>query len=116
MPARAWYQKAGDKKAKKALAKLSQVKAITRRLGDEDDEVRRPAVQELARGWKKDPDTLSSLKERAISDSKGDVRQAAIQELAHGWKEDTLPWLKERTASDENSDVCQAAIQELGSF
>ena len=47
-----WYQKAADKKA---LAKLSQMKAITRRLGDE---VRRPAVQKFARGWKKDPSHL----------------------------------------------------------
>ena len=45
------------RRPKKAFAKLSQVKAITRRLGDR---VRRPAVQELARGWKKDPDTLPS--------------------------------------------------------
>jgi TPR repeat protein len=115
--AREWYQKAaaGDRKA---LAKLSQVKAITRRLRDKDDEVRRPALQELGRGWKKDPDILSSLKERAISDTKGDVRQAVVQEIARGWKEDpdTLPWLKERAISDENSDVRQAAIQELGSF
>jgi hypothetical protein len=47
-----------------------------------DNEVRRPAVQEIARGWKKAPDTLPWLKERAISDSEGDVRQAALQEIA----------------------------------
>lgn len=50
--------------------------------------VRRPAVQELARGWKDDPDTLPILKQRATSDKNPNVRRAAIQELAHGWKED----------------------------
>jgi hypothetical protein len=105
---------AGDKKAKKALAKLSQVKPITRRPGYVDNEVRRPVVQEIARGWKKDPDTLPWLKERAASDSEGDVRQAAVQEIARGWKEDpdTLPWLKERAVSDSEGDVRQAAVQE----
>jgi hypothetical protein len=49
-----WYQKAADAGDKKALAKLSQMKAITR-LGDE---VRLPAVQKFARGWKKDPSHL----------------------------------------------------------
>jgi HEAT repeat protein len=50
--------------------------------------VRRAAIQQLARGWKEDPDTLPWLKERATSDSNGYVRQAAIEELARGWKED----------------------------
>ena len=50
-------------------------------------------MQELARGWKEDAETLPWLKERARSDEDEDVRSAAVQELARGWKEDaeTLP-------------------------
>ena len=73
------------------------------------------AVQELARGWKEDPDTLPWLKERATSDSEWNVRQAAVQELARGWKEDpdTLAILKQRATSDGEWYVRQAAVQEL---
>jgi len=35
---------------------------------DENWDVRQAAVQELARGWKEDPETLSILKQRASSD------------------------------------------------
>jgi hypothetical protein len=45
-------------------------------------------VQELARGWKDDPDTLPLLKDRARGDEDYDVRMAAAQELARGWKDD----------------------------
>jgi hypothetical protein len=82
--AREWYQKAadaGDQKAKQALAKLSQVKAT-----NEDDEMRLPVSQGLARGRKKDPSTLSWLKERAVSDGDADVRQEVVQQIAGGWK------------------------------
>ena len=70
---------------------------------DSDWIVRMAAVQELARGWKDDPETLPTVKERARSDKNNDVRMAAVQELARGWKDDpeTLPWLKERARSDE---------------
>ena len=50
--------------------------------------MRQAAIQELARGWKVDSDTLSILKERAREDPEEHVRQAAIQELALGWKDD----------------------------
>ena len=50
--------------------------------------VRSAAVQELARGWKDDPDTLTILKTRARDDENGAVRSAAVQELARGWKAD----------------------------
>jgi hypothetical protein len=53
--------------------------------------VRSAAMQELARGWKDDPDTLPMLKQRAQSDDDGDVRGAAVQELARGWKDE--PWM-----------------------
>ncbi len=81
----------------------------------EVEHVRTTAVQELARGWRDDPDTLPWLKERAARDQNEYVRQAAVQELARGWKDDpdTLPWLKERAARDQNSSVRQAAVQEL---
>ncbi|NET40171.1 MAG: HEAT repeat domain-containing protein, partial [Cyanothece sp. SIO1E1] len=82
---------------------------------DDSGDVRRAAVQELARGWKEDPDTLPMLKERAQSDDSGAVRIAAVEELARGWKEDpdTLPMLKERAQSDDYWDVRIAAVEEL---
>jgi hypothetical protein len=66
--------------------------------------VRRAAVQELARGWKDDPETLPILKQLAQSDDDWNVRRAAVQELARGWKDDpeTLPILKQLAQSDDN--------------
>ena len=55
---------------------------------DDDGAVREAAVQELARRWKDDPDTVGLLKDRAAHDDNHDVRQAAVQELARGWKDD----------------------------
>ena len=92
------------------------VKWLKERAAQDDDRVVRYAVvQELARGWKDDPDTLPWLKERAAQDENGDVRQAAVQALARGWKDDPdiLPWLKERATQDSNSAVREAAVREL---
>ncbi|MEM9155868.1 MAG: NACHT domain-containing protein [Cyanobacteria bacterium P01_F01_bin.33] len=59
--------------------------------------VRFAAVQELARGWKEDPEVLEILKQRARADDNYAVRRAAVQELARGWKEDpeVLEFLKQ---------------------
>jgi HEAT repeat protein len=77
--------------------------------------VRHAAVQELARGWKDDPETLTQLKDRARSDGDAYVRQAAVQELARGWKDDpeTLPLLKDRALSDRYAVVRYAAVRGL---
>lgn len=86
------------------------------RLAEDDDwAVRVAAVQELARGWYGDPDTVPLLKDRAANDDRQWVRQAAVHELARGWKKDrgTLPWLKNGAANDVNAGVRQAAVQEL---
>ncbi|HKQ75500.1 MAG TPA: HEAT repeat domain-containing protein [Blastocatellia bacterium] len=82
---------------------------------DWDWPVRQAAVQELARGWKDDPDTLPLLKDRASQDDNWSMRQAAVQELARGWKDDpdTLPLLKDRATKDDNQWVRKAAAQEL---
>ena len=53
---------------------------------DDDGDVRQAAVQELARGWKDDPETLPFSNNCAQSDDNSDVREAAVQELARGWK------------------------------
>lgn len=78
-------------------------------------DVRQAAIQELARGWKDNPDTLLILKECARSDEIHEVRRAAIQEVARGWKHDpdTLLYLKERSRTDKHYVVQCAAIQEL---
>jgi hypothetical protein len=52
--------------------------------------VRRAAVQELAQGWKDDPDTLPILKQWATSDDNWALRRAAVRELAQGWKDDRI--------------------------
>ena len=53
--------------------------------GREASRIRSRAVQELARGWKEDPATLPSLKDRAARDEHPVVRQTAVQELARSW-------------------------------
>ena len=77
--------------------------------------IRSRAVQELARGWKDDPDTLPLLKDRAANDDDRVVRRAAVQELARAGQDDpdTLPWLKDRAVNDDDRVVRQAAVQEL---
>jgi hypothetical protein len=52
-------------------------------------------VEELARGWRSDADTLPILKDRARNDQHVSVRQAAVQELTRGWRTDpeTLAFL-----------------------
>ncbi len=66
--------------------------------------MRRAAVQELARGFKDDPDTKTILIERASTDDDADVRRAAVQELARGFKDDpdTKTFLIERASTDDH--------------
>src|SRR6266404_850225 len=82
---------------------------------DDDWAVRSAAIQELARGWKDDPETLRLLKDRAANDESWGVRSAVVQEMARGWKDDpdTLPWLKDRASKDYHGAVRKAALQEL---
>ncbi|MGB3653118.1 MAG: HEAT repeat domain-containing protein, partial [Rivularia sp. (in: cyanobacteria)] len=82
---------------------------------DEDSFVRRAAVEELARNFKDDPDTLPWLKQRAQTDEYSVVRCAALQELAGNFKDDpdTLPILKQRAQTDEDLFVRGAAVEEL---
>ncbi|MEG4985205.1 HEAT repeat domain-containing protein, partial [Microcoleus sp. BR0-C5] len=63
---------------------------ILKQLAQSDDNgyVRRAAVEELARRWKDDPETLPLLKQSAQSDDNSDVREAAVHELAWGWKDE----------------------------
>ena len=46
------------------------------------------AVQELALGWKDDPETLPILKQLAQSDDSWDVRYSALEELAFECKDE----------------------------
>jgi predicted NACHT family NTPase len=94
----------------------AMVSLLSAARGDGDWIVRQAAVQEVARGWKDDPETLPWLKDVARSDEYWALRRVAVQELARGWKDDpeTLCWLKDRARSDEYADVRQAAVEELG--
>ena len=55
----------------------------------------RAAIEELARGWKDDPETLVWLKSRVGSAEKEEGGGKAVEEIARGWKDHaaTLPWL-----------------------
>ncbi|NJS12521.1 MAG: HEAT repeat domain-containing protein [Microcoleus sp. CSU_2_2] len=77
--------------------------------------MRQAAVQEIARGWKDDPQTLPFLKELARLDDNSYVRYVAVQEIIRGWKDDpqTLLILKQCARFDKNWDVRQAAVQEI---
>jgi len=72
-------------------------------------------VQEIAPGWKDDPETLPNLKQRAQSDDDWTVRLSALQELVRAWKDDpeTLPILKQLAQYDDDSAVRLSALQEL---
>jgi HEAT repeats len=56
---------------------------------DDNLNIRFAAVQELARNYKDDPDTLPWLKQRAQTDDNWSVRGAAVQELARNFKDET---------------------------
>jgi hypothetical protein len=60
----------------------------TAAISDRDFSIRRAAVQELARGWKDDPETLPFLKGLAVSDANYSLQEAVIQELSRGWRDD----------------------------
>jgi hypothetical protein len=45
-------------------------------------------VQELARGWKDDSETLPLIKQRAATDEDRAVRRTAVRELARRWGDD----------------------------
>lgn len=83
---------------------------------DNDSDLRIGAIQELARRWKEDPDTLAIIKDRVQIDNDLDVRRIALHALAQGWKEDidTLSILKSRAQSDNAWQVRRAAVLELG--
>ena len=51
---------------------------------DDNPAVRIGAVQELARGWKDDPEILPILQHLAQSDDNSGVRRAAVKELVRG--------------------------------
>ena len=88
---------------------------LKERVRNDDIRVRCAAVQELARGWKDDPDTLPMLRDRAETMKTMLSGRRRLQELARGWKDDpdTLPILKDRARNDENEDVREAAVEEL---
>ena len=55
--------------------------------------MRLTAVEEIACGWKDDPDTLPLLQQKAQSDQNVFVRRGAVREIARGWKDE--PWMLE---------------------
>jgi hypothetical protein len=72
-------------------------------------------MQEIAQGWRTDPDTLPWLKELARNRYAQDLRKECVQEIARRWKSDsdTLPWLKDLAFNDHDKDVRQVCAQEI---
>ena len=66
-----------------------------------DSAVKAAAVQELARGWASDPETLPLLKDRARSNPGSYVQSAAVQELVRGWPDDPDTQELQRRAQNE---------------
>jgi len=84
-------------------------------LRDEDADVRKTIVQELARGWPTHPDILPMLQKLVFAEEHWIIRQAALQELVRGWRNDveTLSIVKRIASSDPDPDVRCTAIREL---
>ena len=82
---------------------------------DENNDIHIAAIQELARNWKDDPETVLIMKERIQSDENTKIRTTALQELAHGWKDDPdiFDWLKALAQDDKNKDIRESAGREL---
>ena len=89
---------------------------------DDFQNVRQAAVQELARGWKDDKDTLTILKDRAVNDAtpeaeweswRSGVRDVALQAIARGWPDDpeTLALLRKREKNDPTPWLREKAKQ-----
>jgi predicted NACHT family NTPase len=77
--------------------------------------IRQIAVQELARGWRDDPEIATCLKQVIKKDENWSVRYAALQAFARGRQDDseTLSLLKETAERDYSGTVRQAAVQEM---
>ncbi len=80
---------------------------------DRDRIIRWAAVQELARGWKDDPDTLLLLHDRARSDEDENMRWAVLRALAQGWKDDPIRSLLRIALARMRTRCEEAALQEL---
>ena len=77
--------------------------------------MRASALQELARGWKEDPETLSIVKARAQFDADSVVRRIALRKLATPLKDDTetLNLFLASSESDPDPAVRRAAVEAL---
>ncbi|AKB74783.1 hypothetical protein MSLAZ_1522 [Methanosarcina lacustris Z-7289] len=52
------------------------------------------AVQEFAKIWQADPDTLLLIKEIALKEKDEFVRDAAVRELIDGWQDEVVTEFK----------------------
>ena len=84
---------------------------------DNNWDVRKSAIQAIARGGKNHPDTLPLLKLIVTEDNDYYVRITAVQEIAKGWKNepDILPLLKLIVTEDDDCRVRDAAIETIAS-
>ena len=82
---------------------------------DKDNFVRSTAVEQIAQGWKQDPDTLPFLIGLAEKDENNFVRSTAVEQIAQGWKQDPdiFPLIRDRAKDDENNFVRSTAVREL---
>lgn len=72
-------------------------------------------MQQIAKGWKDDPDTLPWLKINSQFNDNRAVAWVAVQQVGQGWKDDpnTLSWLKTQIQSDKDWSVRRSALEQL---
>jgi len=73
------------------------------------------ALEQVVKGWKKDPNTLSFVEDLAKSNKNTQVRKAAVEELVRGWGDDSnvFTFLQSRARLDTSSAVILAIFEEF---
>ena len=83
---------------------------------DQDEDVRRAAVQALAAGWRDDPATMPWLRECATTDQDEDVAGPRCRRWPRAGAMTRPPCpvpLRERATTDQHAAVRRAAVQAL---
>ena len=85
----------------KIIGDIDQSRMSAHRAGQYVPSVEYSAIQEIARGWRKEPGTITLLKHLSRKIEEPNLQQAALVELARGWRNDAevLQLLKEYSQS-----------------
>lgn len=82
---------------------------------DEHYSVRGGALQELANGWRNEPEVLQFVRDRCVHDEGNIVRGNAVSLLASLWPDEpgTFEMIMDKAVSDEHYSVRKTAMEEL---